>query len=238
MLVVIAIIGILAGMLLPALSNAKKQAQARRAKLDMQGMIAAINHYETEYGRLPASKEVYQVSTASPDEKDFTFGTVDAMGRVLAQPPIQSYAGFPYKESNREVMMMLLATNTLPPSAADPDTERLRLLNAKYNPRRLGFLQPKFTESISTPGIGPDYNFRDPWGTPYIITFDLGDDHICMDGLYSWLLKNINHPDPGIRGSVIIWSFGPDRAAGRTGAGGNPLGLKDGHNKDNVLSWD
>jgi prepilin-type N-terminal cleavage/methylation domain-containing protein len=234
MLVVIAIIGILAGMLLPALSNAKKQAQARRAKLDMQNIVAAINHYETEYGRLPASKELLQATLAAKDTRgtqDFTFGTVDRDGTVLVQPAIESYGGIPYKESNREIMAMLAKTNlvTINPRVID--------LTIKYNPRQIGFFQPKYSESLTTAGLGPDGVFRDPWGTPYVITLDLDDDNISMDGLYSWLLKNVG-TDPGIRGSVLIWSFGPDRAAGRTGAGGNPLGPKDGPNKDNVLSWD
>ncbi len=85
LLVVIAIIAILAGLLLPAHSKAKQKAYIRQAQLDMKGIEAAINQYETAYSRMPASGGA--VSFASPD---FTFGTSDYGSNLTihtTQPP-------------------------------------------------------------------------------------------------------------------------------------------------------
>ena len=58
LLVVIAIIGILAGMLLPALSYAKKVANMIQASLKSQGIVTAIQGYDSAYGRFPVSAAV------------------------------------------------------------------------------------------------------------------------------------------------------------------------------------
>ena len=53
MLVVIAIIGILAGLLLPTLARAKVKARIAQAKNDMVNLTAAVGQYDTEYSRPP-----------------------------------------------------------------------------------------------------------------------------------------------------------------------------------------
>src|SRR5262249_5834595 len=55
LLVVIAIIAILAALLLPALSSAKKHGQIAKAKMEISQMIAAIHSYEADYSKFPAS---------------------------------------------------------------------------------------------------------------------------------------------------------------------------------------
>ena len=55
MLSVIAIIGILAGMLLPALGKAKVNAQRKVCQTEEVGLVAAIESYYSTYSRLPAS---------------------------------------------------------------------------------------------------------------------------------------------------------------------------------------
>src|SRR5262245_53896535 len=75
LLVVIAIMGILAGLLLPALARAKLQTKIRTAKADMNQLSGAIHQYETEYSRMPISKEGLAATT--PASPDFTFGTAN-----------------------------------------------------------------------------------------------------------------------------------------------------------------
>jgi len=55
LLVVIAIIGILAAMLMPAISHVRKQALKTQAKVEMQSIITAVKSYESTYGILPFS---------------------------------------------------------------------------------------------------------------------------------------------------------------------------------------
>ena len=54
LLVVISIIAILAAMLLPALSRAKRQGQISRAKMEIGQIVSAIHTYDSDYSRVPA----------------------------------------------------------------------------------------------------------------------------------------------------------------------------------------
>ncbi|HXJ55521.1 MAG TPA: type II secretion system protein [Verrucomicrobiae bacterium] len=109
----------------------------------------------------------------------------------------------------------------------------------RRNPRQIRMLDAKVARDNRSQGVGPDYEYRDPWGNPYIITLDLNDDGKCQDPIYS-----DDHVSNGLAGmtkaangkwelnnSVMIWSYGPDRDK-------DPVGPANaGKNKDNVLSW-
>src|SRR3954452_8858755 len=73
LLVVIAIIEILASMLLPALARAKIAAKVKMATSEMNGFVAAISQYKSEYSRMPVSQ---LTGLNHPNAGgDFTFGT-------------------------------------------------------------------------------------------------------------------------------------------------------------------
>jgi len=57
LLVVIAIIGILAALLLPTLSAAKKSSAVRKARLEISDLVNAINRYDTDYSRYPTMQD-------------------------------------------------------------------------------------------------------------------------------------------------------------------------------------
>src|SRR5436190_2244333 len=108
-------------------------------------------------------------------------------------------------------------------------------LNAGHvkNPQRSVNLNPKFVSTIEVPGVGPDGVYRDPWGTPYIITFDTNDDNECRDALYRLQTVSRQNAQTGYNGlfnpidpnglgdhfqhhsKVMIWSAGPDRSVSR-----------------------
>jgi hypothetical protein len=107
------------------------------------------------------------------------------------------------------------------------------------------FFSPKFTSSTTSAGVGPDGVFRDPWGSPYIISVDLNYDNTTLDGFYRG--HNVSQDQKthqgingfyetqkdswGYRTDVMVWSLGPDRTADGTKASTVPP------NKDNILSW-
>jgi prepilin-type N-terminal cleavage/methylation domain-containing protein len=253
MLVVIAIIGILAGLLLPALAGAKKAAKIAKAKTEISGIVAAVQQYDTTYSRLPASPGA--VGAANPD---FTFGTV-TNGILMTSgttpgaplPTITTEnASTPYTAANSEVMAILLDnTNFVGSSTTGP-------INANHakNPQQIIFLNAKSSGDNISPGIGNDLVFRDPWGNPYIISMDLNYDGKTRDGYYG--RAEMSQPVTGFSGDgltasggpttdtyeasvpVMVWSLGPDGQAGyHDPIGGGAVKANASVNKDNITSW-
>jgi len=204
LLVVIAIIAILAGILLPTMAGMKTRAKIKQAQMEMLNLGASIKAYEKEYNRFPGSKQVEQ--SGNPD---FTFA-----GTLF--PTAQAY-----NTDNRLIMYVLL-------NNMDKAPQPLRDEIKSRNPRGLSLFDARMV-SAEQPGISTDdYVFRDPWGSPYIITIDLDGNDKCVDAYY----KNIGGtgligtaPPYESNGDVMIWSFGPDRKFGT------------GFDKDNIRSW-
>ncbi|HZV34995.1 MAG TPA: type II secretion system protein [Verrucomicrobiae bacterium] len=246
LLVVIAIIVILAGLLLPVLAMARQKARITRAKVEMQEIVSAVNHYETIYSRLPIS-----TAAANAANPDFTFGTQDR-GAALKMnsrggnpPSIQNNGGNGYQAANEEVVCILMDITTYADGtpASNP--------NHTKNTQHIQFLNAKMTGDTFSPGIGSDYVFRDPWGNPYIISLDANYDGKTYDAIYC--TQNVSQPVGGgasgvdgtantvdaggngdhfaVNGPVTVWSLGPDGQAS-TGFKANA-----GVNTDNITSW-
>lgn len=261
LLVVIAIIAILAGMLLPALSNVKVKGQVAKARTEINAIVGAVQAYEGTYGRLPISTGLRQAlqSGGTSLDMDYTFGTKYDAGwwqPKKAGGPIQigamgvSSPGL--QRNNMEVITALMDITELPGVGTIPNTKHA------MNPQKTRFLDAKRAnltpQDIYKPGVGSDGIYRDPWGNPYIISLDLNMDKKCIDGFYG--LDNVSAPPSGnnmiginglargagansysYAGEVMVWSLGPDGRAADRDMQGLPLKANMGVNKDNVLSW-
>ncbi len=121
--------------------------------------------------------------------------------------------------------------------------------NFAFNPNRILFLTARFVQDKTSPGMGKDLVYRDPWGQPYVISFDLNDDEMTRDFFYARqkvsqrsgslgfnrLTNNVdsmgNTDQFQARGRVMIWSSGPDRRADSSKPANIPP------NADNICTW-
>ena len=114
----------------------------------------------------------------------------------------------------------------------------------------LPLLNAKITSDTNAAGVGPDGEYRDPWGVPYVISLDTSLNERCRDEVYSRAERfprtapdgsltvcSIPHRaappmTSSITGQFMIWSLRAGQAIRSTTVKANQ-----GVNKDNVLSW-
>ena len=207
LLVVISIIAVLAALLLPALSGAKKQAKITAAKTEMKNIEGAVSAYQAAY-------------TVAP---------------VKLPNTLESAIDYSFSQGNADVIVTLM------------DVDLGANANHKRNPEKHSFLNPGvLKEGTNSAGVSrTDYNFRDPWGNPYIIAFDLNYDNKVnvpdsgdTDPVNAGTNADPDHqkyPYKNIQRGVLIWSKGPD---GKSEQGIDPNRGREPLNKDNVKSWE
>lgn len=238
LVVVMAVSAILVVLLLPAFRGGRRDpgASISRVKMEMVALAMAIYQYQTAYGRFP-------VSSNATGSSDFTFGTYGTSDEALG---ITNASG--YEANNSEVIAMLMDFDKFPNGQNTVNVDHVG------NTNKIAFLAAKMTSSTNSPGVGPDYVYRDPWGHPYIITIDLNGDNKCRDAFYRLTSVSetasalgshayLTRPSPPpyssddardsfeVPGAVIVWSLGPDGKADKSQK------ASEGVNKDNITSW-
>ncbi|HEX4350432.1 MAG TPA: type II secretion system protein [Verrucomicrobiae bacterium] len=229
LLTVIAVIGTMAALLMTAIPHAMRAAKIRKATLEMTQIVAGIQSYESYYSHFPVSHAAQQA--ANPD---FTYGGIirTPTGSTTVGTPL---AGGGTVLKNDQIVAVLMNFTTYP-NTTNPTTDA----NFQANPQKSPYLEARMSGDNSSPGVGSDLVYRDPWGNPYVISLDLNDDGVCEDAFYkpptmSAGGKNglILQPDGNyaFHGRVVVWSAGPDGKVNLL------VTSNQNENKDNVLSW-
>ncbi len=242
LLVVIGIISILAAMILPTLGKAKDSAKKAQARSEMQNISGAVRAYEAEYSRFPIPTQI----TRQLKTLDYTFGTMHMAGsspRLLTNPKGNALPEIAtpgrVQVSNAELVAILRAQEKF---RNGRPTSNLR---HKMNPKKISFLNAKDVTSTTQGGVGTDGVFRDPWGSPYIVTVDANYDGKTIDAFYGQGAVSSADKNAGLTGltkvtggyqantPVMVWSLGPDGWCDAD----PKIKANRGVNKDNILSW-
>ena len=229
-LTVIAIIGILAAMLLAVLTQAKNKALRARARKEIADIVTAIQGYDSLYGQFPVSAGVQSAAS----KQDFTYG--DTLLTAALGPGT-------FGANNSEVIAILMDITNYPIGGPTAN------VNHSKDTQQRSFLNAIMVSDATLPGVGSDLVYRDPWGTPYVITLDLSYDEQCRDEFYRRTavsgfggtnanpgLNGLVNPDSTpdnfqYHGKVMVWSAGPDKTIDPK------LPANQDANKDNILSW-
>jgi len=202
-----------------------------KAHLEAVDIATAIQNYDSAYSRFPVSAAAQ--AAANPD---FTYG--GPFLTPVGSQPVGTYVNGSVMQ-NAEVIAILMDMTNYPGGGPTINT------NYQKNPQQTIFLNAKLSGDTSSPGVGTDLVYRDPWGNPYIITMDLNYDEMCKDAFYSTNIVStgginglVDPTNPTgadnnweFRGKVMVWSAGPDGKIDPT------VPANQGANKDNVLSW-
>jgi len=144
-------------------------------------------------------------------QQDYTFAPTST-NRAAAGATAEAAQNF--IGDNSEVLIILsdVITNTVNP-------------NGLRNPQHHAYASSlRKAPNLTAQGLGSDFNFRDAWGNPFVISCDLNYDNKVDDQVYGL-----------VAGSVLVWSLGPD------GQSEKPVGLQKAEdlpkNKDNILHW-
>jgi prepilin-type N-terminal cleavage/methylation domain-containing protein len=252
LLTVIAIIAILAAIILPVLSSAVTRAKKVKAATEISQIRAAIEQYESQYGRMPVSTAVQQSGLTN-----ISYGGVYWNKAGTQWPPSLYYFGASpsanYVPSNSDVIAILMNYTNFPNGSATVNA------NFQKNPQGTKFLNASVGTDTNSPGVGPDLNYRDPWGNPYIITMDLSEDDKAEDLFYgapsvssanqtsggAGLMGLICQPTTSggdgkyiYHGNVMVWSMGPDGPVNGARSSFDWTALyNNGANKQHIVSW-
>jgi len=214
-LVVAFVIAILVAMLMPV-NSPNGHPKFMQARVEIAGLEAGIEAYEQTYGHLPLT----DVMTNG----DLTIG--------LKPAEVQAFNFLPGTKliaTNSDLIVVLM------------DFDRAVNAGHKLNPRQIKFLNAKMVEGTNSPGVScVDYQYRDPWGHPYIISLDANQDGFVRDAFYAQAAlytKGQSAPLTNRNGLYELSSKGMVWSRGRDGKASLTQPATGGVNQDNVTSW-
>ena len=240
MLTVIAIIGILAGLVIPTVIIAKNRGQVTQAKTDISSIMTALKQVKTDYSRiLIKDGSNYYAGDQEINSVEFKCGTSGHSHSVCQFPTLKDNLE-EIKDGKTNSYDALIAELSVPKNktllANDINKKHL------FNRRKKVYLDPKngFDPTAEyTTDANKEKLYRDPWGNPYTIYINpTSGSEIGIPGTKSpdgnYNLTTVN--------DIAIYSWGPN---GTNDCGCNvelesciKSGDSDNHkNHDDIASW-
>jgi type II secretory pathway pseudopilin PulG len=180
LLIVIAIIVILAGMLVTAVTRAMGKAEQAKCRATISALFNAIKQYESTYGVMP-----WQKSWDTTIFKAYKNTDITSAASVTSKPGKNDDCVIKVDDYTAFIKML----------QGKGSSENLK----KFNPRKIKFLEVQG----STEG-----EYKDPWGKDFTIVFNnTNHEDFFRKGIAPGVWSS---SDSAIYASVIIWSKGLD----------------------------
>lgn len=204
MLTVVAIIGILAGLIIPTVVIAQRRGRETQAKSDISSIMTALKQLKSDYNRILVKDSGKFYIGGKEAAKTTTFNCAVCSGSshnvvCLGNPDPSSMAEY----------NALIAELSVPKNGGLPSS-----LSHRVNKRKKTYLDPKN-------GFDPAANYdkaenpnnleklwRDPWGNAYIIYIGTDTDHAL--GLPDTRTSTSDNSEKKIASGIAIYSMGPN----------------------------
>ena len=200
MLTVVAIIGILAGLIIPTVIIAQNRGRETQAKTDISSIMTALKQLKSDYNRClvrTGTTEFYVGGVRVPNSKVSSFScNLHSSNQNHHVVRIDNGSETSTDDNVYDAMIAEL-------SAPKNSVIRGETQSECVNRRRKTYLDPKNgfnpTQAYTTPE-NREKLWRDPWGNPYVIYIGADADHqIVMDNCTA-------RPAAGL----TVYSFGPN----------------------------
>ena len=222
MLTVVAIIGILAGLIIPTVIIAQNRGRETQAKTDISSIMTALKQLKSDCNRC-----LVRTNTS-----EFYVGGVNIASNKVTNFSCNLH---PSNQTHYVARLDGTAYNAMIAELSAPKNETLRNLSAAnqarcVNRRRKVYLDPKNGFNSGAPYTSQeDSLWRDPWGNPYVI-------YIGADADHQMVMPGCSTP---IAAGLAVYSFGPNG----TDDGGCNASLEtctssgNHKNHDDIASW-
>ena len=217
MLVVIAVIGILAGILVPVLGNATNKARVTQARADINSLMTAIKSYESTYNALPCAYEKGHDAYTTSGKKGFAKENNYLFWHEYNKDKDKKLYDIFVQEMSQVDITNGEATAASTVNWISDGSVRY------YNSRGLKLLEvgQKF----------PEKGFVDPWGNRYAIIMN---DGYAKNGIFFQQDCLKGKPSRKLLGDFFVYSFGPNMI---DDYGVPPEETPDDRDCDDINSW-
>ena len=233
LLVVIAVIGILAGILVPVLGNATQKARVTQARADINNLMMAIKSYESTYNALPCAYNKNRRTSNASGEKGFAtdylfWHKYEQEYKYYNREDADAYDRFVQDMSQIDITNKALHDKNggplMSPQYFEMDNDNLNWVSKdKSESEKEKVVNTRGLKLLEVRQDFPNRNFVDPWGHRYAIIMNDGyaKNGIIFKRLFKRDTEQSGKRSDGFQlkgkfeklklvGDFFVYSFGPN----------------------------